>query len=56
MEDADQFLTLHLWRNDMLQGLLNLLNKGIARVEEQQVLHPLLSESKEVKMRAGEDR
>ncbi|KAL8174692.1 UNVERIFIED_CONTAM: hypothetical protein K2H54_051462 [Gekko kuhli] len=55
VEGEDQFLTVHLWRNDTLQALLNHLNKGIARVEEQQALQPFLREGKEAKQIASED-
>nr|XP_056716151.1 cilia- and flagella-associated protein 157 [Euleptes europaea] len=54
-EDGQFDLTFHLWRNDMLQGLLNLLNKGVARVEEQLALQPFLSVGTEMKLNATED-
>ncbi|XP_077162265.1 cilia- and flagella-associated protein 157 isoform X2 [Paroedura picta] len=50
VEEEDQFLTLHLWRSDMLRGLLIYLNKGIAHAEEQQALQPFQRQSKEVKV------
>ncbi|XP_060106959.1 cilia- and flagella-associated protein 157 [Heteronotia binoei] len=55
VDEQDQFLTYHLWRNDMLQDLLNLLNRGIAHVEDQQAFLPFSKENEEMKRISAED-
>ncbi|XP_054853160.1 cilia- and flagella-associated protein 157 [Eublepharis macularius] len=55
-EEYDPFdVTFQLWRNDMLQGLLKLLDKGATHIEEQEALHPFLADTKEVKSNVAVD-
>ncbi|XP_063000660.1 cilia- and flagella-associated protein 157 [Elgaria multicarinata webbii] len=49
-EDGDFDVIFQLRRKDALQGLLNLLNRSIARIEANEALRPFLLESKAAKL------